>query len=112
MPHQIVASLSCFLRCADRLVRQLFALCYTGGKVGLIDYGQSKQLPDDARIAFAKLVVAMDKEDKPVGQDTTVPEHCIVSGLWHALLVELESCKLSGLCTPSINHIYSCRVPF
>jgi hypothetical protein len=39
-----------------------------GGKVGLIDYGQSKQLPDDARIAFAKLVVAMDKEDKPVCQ--------------------------------------------
>lgn len=37
-----------------------------GGKVGLIDYGQSKQLPDEARIAFAKLIVALDKEDKPV----------------------------------------------
>ena len=43
--------------------------------MGLIDYGQSKQLPDDARIAFAKLIVAMDKEDKQVGQDTTSPEH-------------------------------------
>ena len=42
------------------------ALWCVGGKVGLIDYGQSKQLPDDARIAFAKLVVAMDNEDKPV----------------------------------------------
>lgn len=47
--------------------------CCTGGKVGLIDYGQSKQLPDDARIAFAKLIVAMDKEDKQVGLDT--PAH-------------------------------------
>ena len=39
---------------------------HAGGKVGIIDYGQSKQLPDDARIAFAKLIVALDKEDKPV----------------------------------------------
>jgi len=37
-----------------------------GGKVGLIDYGQSKQLPDDARIGFAELIVALDKGDKPV----------------------------------------------
>lgn len=35
--------------------------------MGLIDYGQSKQLPNNARIAFAKLIVALDKEDKPVG---------------------------------------------
>jgi hypothetical protein len=49
-----------------------FVSLSTGGKVGLIDYGQSKQLPDDARIAFAKLIVAMDKEDKQVGQDTNV----------------------------------------
>jgi hypothetical protein len=40
-------------------------LVMKGGKVGLIDYGQSKQLPDDARIAFAKLIVALDKQDKP-----------------------------------------------
>lgn len=38
-------------------------LC-TGGKVGLLDFGQSKQLPEDARIAFAQLVHSMDVEDK------------------------------------------------
>jgi hypothetical protein len=36
----------------------------TGGKVGLIDYGQSKQLTEDTRIAFAKLVVEMAKGKK------------------------------------------------
>lgn len=29
---------------------------FTGGKIGLIDYGQSKQLPDAYRAAFAQLV--------------------------------------------------------
>jgi len=27
-----------------------------GGQIGLIDYGQSKQLPQEARLAFARLV--------------------------------------------------------
>ena len=27
-----------------------------GGQIGLIDYGQSKQLPHEARLAFARLV--------------------------------------------------------
>ena len=31
----------------------------------MIDYGQSKQLPEEARLAFARLVVAMDRESKP-----------------------------------------------
>ena len=53
-----------------RSVPEAPVLCCTGGKVGLIDYGQSKQLPDDARIAFAKLIVAMDQEDKQVGLET------------------------------------------
>ena len=33
--------------------------------MSLIDYGQSKQLPEESRIAFAKLVVALDAQDKP-----------------------------------------------
>lgn len=32
-----------------------------GGRVGLLDYGQSKQLPDEQRMAFAELVVALHK---------------------------------------------------
>ena len=32
-----------------------------GGKVGLIDYGQSKQLEEKTRIAFARLVLEMTK---------------------------------------------------
>ncbi len=32
-----------------------------GGRVGLLDYGQSKQLPDDQRLAFAHLVLALNK---------------------------------------------------
>lgn len=30
-----------------------------GGCVGLLDYGQSKQLPDTERVAFARLVLAL-----------------------------------------------------
>lgn len=32
-----------------------------GGKIGLIDYGQSKQLPDSYRAAFAQLVLQLGK---------------------------------------------------
>lgn len=38
-------------------------LVMKGGKVGLIDYGQSKQLPDAARLSFAKLIIALASED-------------------------------------------------
>lgn len=31
------------------------------GRVGLLDYGQSKQLPDDKRVAFARLVLALNR---------------------------------------------------
>ena len=29
---------------------------HAGGRIGLIDYGQSKQLPHEARLSFARLV--------------------------------------------------------
>ncbi|GLI59949.1 hypothetical protein VaNZ11_002002 [Volvox africanus] len=32
-----------------------------GGRVGLLDYGQSKQLPDEKRMAFAELVLALNR---------------------------------------------------
>jgi predicted unusual protein kinase regulating ubiquinone biosynthesis (AarF/ABC1/UbiB family) len=35
-----------------------------GGRIGLIDYGQSKRLPDSYRAAFAGLVVALAKGDR------------------------------------------------
>lgn len=40
--------------------------CTAGGKIGLIDYGQSKRLPDSDRAAFAHLVLAMDRGDQEV----------------------------------------------
>ncbi|PRW59732.1 putative aarF domain-containing kinase 1 [Chlorella sorokiniana] len=36
-------------------------LVMKGGKIGLIDYGQSKRLSDSYRAAFAQLVLAMDR---------------------------------------------------
>ena len=39
---------------------------YAGGKIGLIDYGQSKRLPDSCRAAFAMLVLAMVRGDEEV----------------------------------------------
>ena len=35
----------------------------TGGKVGLLDYGQSKKLPDDERLGFASLILALGEGD-------------------------------------------------
>ncbi len=37
---------------------------HAGGKIGLIDYGQSKRLPDNYRAAFAQLVLALEKGDE------------------------------------------------
>ena len=37
----------------------------SGGRIGLLDYGQSKQLPDDSRLAFAELVLALRSGDNP-----------------------------------------------
>ena len=39
-------------------------LVMKGGKIGLIDYGQSKQLPDSYRAAFAQLVLALARRDE------------------------------------------------
>ena len=36
-------------------------LVMTGARIGLIDYGQSKQLPDKERLAFAALLVELAK---------------------------------------------------
>ena len=36
-------------------------ICLAGGKVGLIDYGQSKQLDESTRLAFARLVLEMTR---------------------------------------------------
>ena len=33
--------------------------------MGLIDYGQSKQLPEAVRLGFCRLVVALDAGSKP-----------------------------------------------
>ncbi len=35
----------------------------TGAKIGLIDYGQSKQLPLTSKLAFAQLIHALDEQD-------------------------------------------------
>ncbi len=40
-----------------------------GAKIGLIDYGQSKQLPLDAKLAFAQLIHALDEQnDSQIGE--------------------------------------------
>lgn len=36
---------------------------FPGGRVGLLDYGQSKQLPDESRLAFAELIRNLDIGD-------------------------------------------------
>ena len=36
-------------------------LVMKGARIGLIDYGQSKQLPDKERLAFAALLVELAK---------------------------------------------------
>ena len=36
---------------------------HSGAKIGLIDYGQSKQLPLSSKLAFAQLIHALDEGD-------------------------------------------------
>ncbi len=38
---------------------------WSGGRIGLLDYGQSKQLPEKSRLAFAELVLALKSGDNP-----------------------------------------------
>jgi hypothetical protein len=47
---------------------EIIAVC-AGGKIGLIDFGQSKQLPDKDRIAFARLVLELAKGYNKVDYD-------------------------------------------
>ncbi|KAK9811448.1 hypothetical protein WJX72_004052 [[Myrmecia] bisecta] len=39
-------------------------LVMKGGKIGLLDYGQSKQLPEHSRLVFARLILALAREDE------------------------------------------------
>ena len=41
--------------------------CPAGARIGLIDYGQSKRLPDSYRAAFARLVLALCDGNDQVG---------------------------------------------
>ncbi len=43
-----------------------------GGRIGLIDYGQSKQLPDAERLAFAALLLELAKGKGKSGVDPEV----------------------------------------
>lgn len=45
----------------DKASQMKYRKMYAGGKVGLIDYGQSKQLEEETRVAFARLVLEMTK---------------------------------------------------
>lgn len=45
--------------CACILCFLLHRIPAPGGKVGLLDYGQSKKLPDDERLGFASLILAL-----------------------------------------------------
>lgn len=57
--------------------------------MGLIDYGQSKQLPEEARLAFARLVCAMDEGSKPdINAAVRVPTQ--VSHSHHVDLIHLS----------------------
>lgn len=40
-----------------------------GARIGLIDYGQSKQLPMESKLAFAQLIHALDEQnDSQIGE--------------------------------------------
>ena len=41
-------------------------VCYVGAIIGLLDYGQSKQLPPKGRLALANLIVAVDDSDSKI----------------------------------------------
>ena len=41
----------------------LIQFCHAGGKIGIIDYGQSKQLPPRDRLALANLIIALVDKD-------------------------------------------------
>lgn len=43
--------------------QQIVRLCDAGGKIGIIDYGQSKQLPPRDRLALANLIIALVDKD-------------------------------------------------
>ena len=47
----------------ELLKRMLSQFCHAGGKIGIIDYGQSKQLPPRDRLALANLIIALVDKD-------------------------------------------------
>ena len=47
----------------------LAVACHAGARIGLLDYGQSKQLPDKERLAFAALVLELAGGPKAAHQE-------------------------------------------
>jgi ABC1 atypical kinase-like domain len=76
-------------------------LVMKGGKVGLIDYGQSKQLTDQDRLLIAKLIIALN---------TCVPlQMCTPSSMHHcAWVLHAACCRL----VPCEVHGHSGRAAF
>ncbi len=72
---------------------KVYCLC-AGGRIGLIDYGQSKQLPEEARLGFARLV-------RPALQHFTAPHwHARFSGGRYAAVTKLARLISSCLRLP------------
>jgi hypothetical protein len=63
-------------------------LVMKGGRVGLLDYGQSKQLTDADRLMVARLILALTSYDFPTSHS-----------YYHAFISDLEP-----LCTPRFRH--------
>jgi len=58
-----------------------------GGRIGLLDYGQSKQLPGDQRKALASLVLALVKWVETTGACIFgCAQWCTLHSLAHAML--------------------------
>lgn len=52
-----------------------------GGRVGLLDFGEVKELPDDARLLYAKLVVALAHRDQALSIRLAEEAGLVITGV-------------------------------
>ena len=78
----------------------------TGGRIGLLDYGQSKQLPEHVRITLAKLMVELAKGKH-------VASAPVVAGLLHEMGLrfdrphdDIQKMMAFGMFDSTLSHRY------
>lgn len=96
--------------CLHLEVSDLVAPSCAGGRIGLLDYGQSKQLPEHVRLSLAKLMLEL-------GRGQTHARRDVVAKLLHEMGLrfsrpadDIQTMMAFGMFDSQLSHRYALYV--